>query len=108
MAKTQPAPAAPPKEILLQLGDLLNRIPKEYLLPGPHDPKQAIRFKVEELADFMGTGKSTMSLERLARACPNVIRPDAPKNVDVPFPFQKVVGQIPHKDTADARDLRQR
>ena len=108
MSKTQPAPAAPGKEIVLQLGDLLTRIPEEYLLPGPHDPRQPVRFKVEELADFMGTGKSTMSLERLALACPNVIRPDAAMNVDVPFPIQKVMGQIPHNDAAEPREGRQR
>ena len=95
MANPQPAPAAQAKEIVLQLGDLLNRIPKEYLQPGPHDPKQPVRFQVDDLADFIGTGKSTISLDRLARACPNVIKQNAAKGIDVPFPFQKVVGQIP-------------
>ena len=83
------------------MGDILNRIPKEYLLPGPHDPRQAVRFKVDDLADFIGTGKSTMSLERLAKACPNLIKPDVAKNIDVPFPFQKVVGQIPNFGTPE-------
>ena len=103
MAKPQSAPAAPAREIVLQLGDLLHRIPKEYLLPGPHDSKQPVRFTVDELADFIGTGKSTMSVERLSRACPDVFKPDAPRNADVPFPFQKVMGLMPHRDAPEPR-----
>ena len=103
MSKTQTAPAGLAKEIVLQLGDLLGRIPKEHLLSGPHDPKQPVRFNVEELADVLGTGRGTMSLGRLAKACPGIIKPDADMRIDIPFPFQKVVGQIPHSDQACLR-----
>ena len=110
MPKPQPAPAAPAKEIVLPLGDILNRIPKEYLLPGPHDPKMPIRFPAQELAESMAKGKTTMSIARLAKACPEVIRADPNKSVDVPFPFQKAMGQLLHSDAADfsARELRHR
>ena len=110
MPKSQPVPSAQAKEVILQLGDLLSRIPGEYLLPGPHDPKQQVRFPAQELAESMAKGKTTMSLDRLARACPEVIRADPNRSVDVPFPFQKAMGQILHRDIADfsMRELRHR
>ena len=73
MPKSQPVPNMQAKDVILQLGDLISKIPDEYLLPGPHDPKQQVRFPAQELADSIAKGKTTMSLERLAAACPEVI-----------------------------------
>src|SRR3989442_5296292 len=100
MAKTQIAPAVLEKEIVLELGDVLAQIPADYLQPGQHDPKQRLSFKIGDLVDEIASGKKTLALSRIAKACPNVINEEAvkAKDLEVAFPLQKVVGQIPHSD----------
>src|SRR5215210_883801 len=102
MAKTQIAPAVLDKEIALDLGDVLPRIPADYLQPGPHDPKLPLRFRIGDLVEDIASGKTTMPLSRLAKACPEVFKADfsRQKDLEIPFPWQKIVGQIPHSDSA--------
>ena len=89
--------ATPEKEIVLNLGDLLQRVPPEYLNPGPHDLKRQLRIKMSELAGEMSSGRTTMPLSRLSRFCPEVFKsePQGAADIDVLFPWQKVFGQLP-------------
>ena len=88
-------PAAP-KEIVLDLSDVLQRVPAEYIKPGPHDPKRQVRLKVSEIAGDVAGGKMSMTLSRLAQVCPDIFKPEASdkQDVSVLFPMQKIMAQM--------------
>src|SRR2546430_1792035 len=97
--------APPDKDIILDLGDVLHRVPSDYLKPGPHDPKQQVRFKFSEISGELASGKTTMPLARLAKVCPEVFKSEVNgrRDIDVTFPYQKVMAQIPGTTRTESR-----
>jgi predicted regulator of Ras-like GTPase activity (Roadblock/LC7/MglB family) len=93
------APAAvhvPDEEIVLELGDVLARIPARFLKPGPHDPKCELRFKVQDIFPAITRGKATVPLSQIAKLCPGIFRGELELTEDIPvtLPLQKLVEQV--------------
>jgi hypothetical protein len=96
------------REIALELGDVLTRIPAHFLHPGPHDRTRALRFQLDDLFSNIARGRATVPLSRIAEYCPEIF--SAPitsaEDIDIPLPLQKVVEQIgkfPERERTMAR-----
>ncbi len=85
-----------PNEIVLIFGDVLPRIPVQFLRPGSHDLKRELRFHLEDLASDFSRGRAGVALSRIAEQCPEcfnrVIGDD--DDMEVRLPLQKLVEQI--------------
>lgn len=88
-----PVRASEVHDMALELGDFLHRIPQNLLQPGPHDVHQVLRFKVDEMADRIGRGQTTIQLAEIFRQVPNIFRSETrvPADVEIRFPWQKVM-----------------
>jgi hypothetical protein len=88
--------AVPDKEIRVELGDLLPRIPSHFLKPGPHDLTHQIRFRAHHLFYGLSRGRVTATLSSIAGRCPSVFRVPIgyAEDVDVQLPLAKIVEQI--------------
>ncbi len=93
---SEPETANREKEIVLTLGDVIARIPAKFLATGELDPAREIRFQIDEIAADIARGKATMPLSKIASACPDLFRGKITPSddIEVMFPWQKVVGQI--------------
>jgi len=107
-ADSSPASTAPPgsipgpaalalasenHELQLELGDFLHRIPKTALAEGNHDVHRVLTFRIDEMADRISRGLTTIPLAEIYRQVPNVFRTaikDAPE-AEIRFPWQKVM-----------------
>lgn len=92
------APGSADDTITLRIGDVLPRIPSQFLKPGPLDAKREIRFKVGSLSHDIARGRAAVSLAKIAELCPEIFR-DAlalADNVEVRLPLQKFFEQLNH------------
>lgn len=95
-------PQGPPEtpeedhEIVLRLGDILERVPQHLHKPGQHDPSIEVRFAVDELAEKMARGRVAVPFKRLADACPGVFKPgeDFPTEPEIALPLQKLLARV--------------
>ncbi len=91
-----PAATQSNNEVVLRLGDVLSRIPQQFLKPGPHDASRELRFKIDDLCNGIARGRATVPLTEVARLCPEIFRveidPDA--DFDVQLPLQKLLEQV--------------
>lgn len=94
-SKRAAAPAAK-QEIMLHVGDVLGRIPPHYLKPGPHDARQELRFKIEDLSEKIARGRASIALSKLVELCPEIFRDtlDLSNDVEIQLPLQKLVEQV--------------
>ncbi len=83
-------------EIVLTLGDVLSRIPTDYLTPGSHDAKRELRFKINDLSSDIARGRAAVPLSRIAQLVPDIfIKEISPEeDAEVRLPLQKLVEQI--------------
>src|SRR4051812_34446315 len=83
------------KEILLELGDIVQRVPLQYLKRGL-DMHMPVRLKVRDLISDISRGKPTIPLSHIARFCPEIFSAEVKRNeeVEIIFPWQKVMAQI--------------
>ena len=88
--------AQAPDTIVLILGDLLPRIPTQYLAMGLHDEQLELRFPLEEMLNELAGGRAATRLSKIAAVCPQLFEhPIAPaEDIEVPLPLEKVVDQI--------------
>lgn len=92
---TAPLPASA-DEIVIALGDVLPRIPAQFLRPGPHDPKLELRIPSADLSTDFARGRATVRLSILAGLVPRIFsgKISAPDDAEVPLPLQKLFAQI--------------
>src|ERR1700678_4220969 len=82
------------QEIVLRLGDILPRVPAQFLKPGPHDTMAQVRFSVDELAEKIARGRVNVPLNRLASVCPSVFRDSTAfpgGEQEIQLPLQKLL-----------------
>ncbi|GEM_PF-3873429 len=94
--ESKPAAAPEPEVIALDLKDFLDRIPPEYLLPGPHDEKARVAFPIAELLVRIEAGDPMISLSEIVRRHPGVIDPEAVAAAprEIYFPWHKIVQRV--------------
>ena len=83
------------RDILLELGDFLKRIPPEFLKPESHNGTRELRFDIDEVADNIAQGKATIPLSAIVKRCPDIFNePFADHSrVEIYFPWQKLAKQ---------------
>ena len=88
--------AQAPDAIVLNLGDLLPRIPTQYLAMGLHDEQLELRFPLEEMLNELAHGRAATRLSRIAAVCPQLFENPIPpaEDMEVPLPLEKLVDQI--------------
>lgn len=85
-----------PKEIVLTLGDVLSRIPTQYLRPGMHDTQRELRFPADGFDADIARGRASVFLADIIAQCPDVFSPEAAAfdDTQIRLPLQKLVEQI--------------
>ena len=91
-----PPPQKYEREIVLTLGDVLSRIPTQFLRAGMHDANRELRFAVDDLSADIARGRAAVPLSKIAALCPDVFaREIAPADdSEIRLPLQKLVEQI--------------
>ena len=84
------------QKIVLELGDLLSRIPAHLLKEGAHDPGQRIFFKMSDLHSNLSEGKATIPLSSIASRCPEIFRKEITpeEDVEIFFPWSKLLERV--------------
>ena len=92
----KPAEQGSSQKIVLELGDLLNRIPAHLLKEGAHDASQRIFFKMSDLSSNLAEGKATIPLSSIASRCPEIFRKEiGPEDdVEIFFPWSKLLERV--------------
>lgn len=100
-----PRKHSPNEVIALQLGDFLDRLPKEFLAPGNHDPSAPLNFEIPKVAKQIIEGRPTIELVEIYRQVPRIFAGEIKisDNVQVRFPWPKLVEMLraAHKNTSD-------
>ena len=100
------APTPTERTIVATLGDVLSRIPPEFLREGPHESRREIRFAPGEFFADIPRGRVTVALSNIAAQCPEVFRapiPDA-EDREVRLPLQRVLDQLIEPMAAPSRE----
>jgi len=93
-----------PSKFELTVGDLIARVPQQYIQPGAHDFGRAVRIPAADVAPGLARGKAELPISRLAALSPEVFRwehsdLEGPK---VRLPIQKLLQQIRSESPAPA------
>ncbi len=90
----QPSPSS--RQIVVTLGDVLSRIPSEFLQKGAADPRRELRFGPDEFFADIPRGRVTVALSNIAAQCPEVFRVPVTDDDDreVRLPLQKLLDQL--------------
>jgi predicted regulator of Ras-like GTPase activity (Roadblock/LC7/MglB family) len=91
-----PPPAIPQISVTLELGDFLDRIPVNFLLPGPFERQQPIEFLASELYSDLARGRATVPASTIYHKCPQIFaRPvSETEDVEIYLPLNKLVEQM--------------
>jgi hypothetical protein len=100
-----PQPAGPPetplpladRELVIEAGDIVARVPSRCFRPGARDLKRPIRIPARELIDGLRNGRVVLPLGRIAALCPEIFGDGVHGNRDIPveLPLARLVSQIP-------------
>ncbi len=90
------ATSADPKFIVLTLGDVLSRIPTQFLRHGMHDAKRELRFEMDDLSADIARGRAAVYLAHIVQQCPDIFleEVDGFDDMQIRLPLQKLVEQI--------------
>lgn len=99
-----PSPANPPAvpaRIRLELGDLLPRVPTQFIRPGIHDLQSVVEFDACDLAAAISRGRVEIPLPKIASQCPDAFQIGAwsASDVLIRLPLQKLVNQMTESTT---------
>ena len=85
-----------PEVMRLELGDILSRVPEQFVRPGNHDLHHALFFDGREVAAELAHGRVEIPLSRIAEQCPQAffISAYSASTVLVRLPLQKLVEQM--------------
>ncbi len=89
-------PPSPAGEVVLTVGDVLQRIPISFLRPGPHDLKRELRFQIADLSSDITRGRPMIALSCIAEQCPELFHSPIGDDEDmaIRLPLQKLVEQV--------------
>ena len=98
-ARAMSAPAAQPQlpaVMFLEMGDVLPRVPEQYVRRGNHDLRQLLRFDAKELALGMAKGRVEVPLPKIAEQSTQVflVTAHVASDVMIRLPLQKLVDQM--------------
>jgi len=84
------------KDITVEIGAFLQRIPPDLLNAGPHDPERRVHFKAGDLVVHIGQRKPSVLLSSIAKACPEIFSVEitALQDAEIYFPWHCVVEQL--------------
>jgi predicted nucleic acid-binding Zn-ribbon protein len=101
-----PAKYARDEIIIIQLGDLIDRLPAPLLIPGEHDLSQPITFEITEVAKQIAEGRPNIELSEIYRKLPGIFCGPikASDGLRVRFPWQRLVEMLRAADTAAPSD----
>lgn len=109
--KQQAAPAplkseAEEASIHFSLGDILHRIPRQLLKPGPHEPRFELSFDAADVSERIAHGKTTISLAEVYQRAPHIFRGELrdADNINIRFPWQKVMHLVQPKKATDRKE----
>ena len=85
-----------PSKMRLELGDVISRVPEQFVRPGHHDLAQVLEFDAQEMAAAMSRGRVEVELAQIAKQCPAAffISAHSATGVLVRLPLQKLVDQM--------------
>ncbi len=80
----------------LELGDVLPRVPEQFVRAGEHDLRQKLSFDAETVAASMARGRVEVPLPVISEQCPSVffLSAHAANEVLIRLPLQKLVEQL--------------
>lgn len=89
-------PPAVPSRMRLALGDVLPRVPTQFIRPGIHDLESVVEFDASELAAAIARGRVEIPLPKIASQCPDAFQIGAwsASDVLIRLPLQKLVNQM--------------
>ena len=98
-ARAMSASAAQPQlpaVMFLEMGDVLPRVPEQYVRRGSHDLRQLLRFDAKELALGMAKGRVEVPLPKIAEQSTQVflVTAHVASDVMIRLPLQKLVDQM--------------
>jgi hypothetical protein len=85
-----------PGDFQISLGDLLQRIPPQFVCPGKHDTDLVLRIPAAEVSPGLARGRAEISLARLVAMAPDIFRWERSESEEpkVRLPLQKLLLQI--------------
>jgi hypothetical protein len=85
------------RNLILEAGDLVARIPSRCFRPGARDLKRPIRIPLDEVLPGLERGRVVLPLGRIAALCPEIFGDGVHGNRDLPveLPLARLVQQIP-------------
>lgn len=94
-----------PTMMFLEFGDILPRVPEQYVQRGTHNLRQLLRFDAAELAQGMAKGRVEVALPKIAEQTAQVFFVTAREasEVMVRLPLQKLVDQMGDSSVLAAR-----
>ncbi len=80
----------------LELGDVLSRVPEQFVRAGEHDLRQKLSFDAKTVAASMARGRVEVPLPVISEQCPSVffLSAHAASEVLIRLPLQKLVEQL--------------
>ena len=80
----------------LELGDVLPRVPEQFVRAGEHDLRQKLSFDAQTVAPSMARGRVEVPLPVISEQCPSVffLSAHAANEVLIRLPLQKLVEQL--------------
>ncbi len=89
-------PVQPEKDIYLEIGDFVDRIPREYLGNYQQYVKRRIAFRLGDIFADLSKGRATIPLQTLYHFCPEIFSKACTDAEPIPIslPLQKLVEQV--------------
>lgn len=89
-------PPAPDVTVQLEIGDFIDRLPPNFLQPGPFDRKKKVEFQAAELYSDLSKGRASVPASVIYQHCPEIFaRPVSDtEDTEISLQLQKLVEQI--------------